>query len=161
MTKFFNKFKKLCFWPIFGPFSQFWGQKNFFQKIWLSHTTSYTFLVPCQNFKKTNDTIPRKCPDRLKEGQKDRQTLFHRTLWATAMSPKRQKKNNSQENINSHLCTTIYGYWLFCWVLYFIGVCMLVKLPSIFWKKLFLDYQMLRYIYVKIFSLVCSVFIIQ
>ena len=23
MTKFFNKFKKFCSWPIFGPFSQF------------------------------------------------------------------------------------------------------------------------------------------
>ena len=28
MTKFFFKFKK----PIFGPFSQFWGQKRFFKK---------------------------------------------------------------------------------------------------------------------------------
>ena len=28
MTKFFNKFEKACFWPIFGPLSQFWGQKN-------------------------------------------------------------------------------------------------------------------------------------
>ena len=30
MNKFSNKFKKPCFWPIFGPFSQFWEQK----KIW-------------------------------------------------------------------------------------------------------------------------------
>ena len=28
MTKVFNKFKKPCFWPIFGSFSQFWEQKN-------------------------------------------------------------------------------------------------------------------------------------
>ena len=38
MTKFFNKFKEPCFWRIFGPFSQFWGQKIFFQKIWFCHT---------------------------------------------------------------------------------------------------------------------------
>ena len=29
MTKFFNKFIKPCFWPIFGPLSQFLGQKVF------------------------------------------------------------------------------------------------------------------------------------
>ena len=27
MNKFFNKFKKPCFWSIFGPFSQFGGKK--------------------------------------------------------------------------------------------------------------------------------------
>ena len=54
MTKFSNKLQKPCFWPILGTFSQFWG--NFF----LSRTTSYEFLVPCQISEKTNDTIPRK-----------------------------------------------------------------------------------------------------
>ena len=29
MSKFFFKFKK----PIFGPFPQFWGQKEFFKKL--------------------------------------------------------------------------------------------------------------------------------
>ena len=44
MTKFFNKFKEHCFWRIFGPFSQFWGQKIFFpENLVLSHTTSYRF----------------------------------------------------------------------------------------------------------------------
>ena len=28
MTNFFNKLKKPCSWPIFGLFSQFWGQKK-------------------------------------------------------------------------------------------------------------------------------------
>ena len=37
MTKFFNKFKKLSFWPIFGSYPQYWGQKKFFQKIRLCH----------------------------------------------------------------------------------------------------------------------------
>ena len=34
--------------------------------------------------KKTNDIIPRKHPDRWKEGRKDGQTLFYRTLPASA-----------------------------------------------------------------------------
>ena len=50
----------------------------------LPHVTSYGFLASCQNLEKTNDTIPRKCldrgKDRPKDGQKDKQTLFHRTL---------------------------------------------------------------------------------
>ena len=37
MTNFFNKFKKTYLWPIFGAFSQYWGQKKFFQKTWLCH----------------------------------------------------------------------------------------------------------------------------
>ena len=38
----------------------------------LSHTTSYSILIPCQNLEKTNDTIPRKCLDRQKDRWKDR-----------------------------------------------------------------------------------------
>ena len=37
MTKSFNKLKKPCFWPIFGPFPQILGQNFFFQKIRLCH----------------------------------------------------------------------------------------------------------------------------
>ena len=33
MTKFFNKFEKLCFWHIFGLFSQFLGKTNFSRKL--------------------------------------------------------------------------------------------------------------------------------
>ena len=66
MTTFFNKFKKSCFWPVFGSSLQFWGQTL----ICLSCTTSYRFLAPSQNLEKTNDTIPRKLPER----QKDRRT---------------------------------------------------------------------------------------
>ena len=43
MTKFSNKFKKTCFWPILGPFSQFLGQKIFLENLALSCTTSYGF----------------------------------------------------------------------------------------------------------------------
>ena len=65
MTKFFNKFKKPYVWPIFGPFSQFLRQKKFSRKIrLLSRTTSYGLLALSQNLEKTNDTIPRKRPDR-------------------------------------------------------------------------------------------------
>ena len=32
MAKFSNKFKKPYFWPNFGPFSQFFGQKDFYKK---------------------------------------------------------------------------------------------------------------------------------
>ena len=83
MTKFFNKFKKPCSEPIFGPFSQFWGQNRFFlENPTLSGTTSYGFLEPCPNLEKTNDIIPRKSPYRRMngrtEGQKGGQTLFHR-----------------------------------------------------------------------------------
>ena len=66
MKKFSNKLKKPCFWPIFPIL----GAKKFF--LALSHTISYRFLAPCQNLEKVNDTIQRKCPDRQKDGQKDR-----------------------------------------------------------------------------------------
>ena len=70
MTKFINIFKKPCFWHIFGPFSQFLGQKKFFpENPALSCTTSYSTMP---EFKKTTDTIPRKCPARQKKGRMDR-----------------------------------------------------------------------------------------
>ena len=84
MTKLSNKLKKPCFWLILGPFSQFWGQKNFPEN--LSHTTSHGILVPCQNLEKINDITPRKHPDTSKDGRKGGQTLFYRTLPATARS---------------------------------------------------------------------------
>ena len=71
MTKFSNKLKKPCFWPILGPFSQFWGKKIFPENPALSRTTSYEFLATCQISEKTNDTIPRKRLDRRTEGRTD------------------------------------------------------------------------------------------
>ena len=63
---------------MFGPFSQFSGQKVFFSG---KRITSHRFLAPCRNLGKTNDTIPRKRLDRrrtegLTEGQTD-PTLLH------------------------------------------------------------------------------------
>ena len=75
MTKFFNKFRKLCFWPIFGAFSQFLGQKHFFlENHALSRTTSCGFLAPCQDLEKTNDTILIKHPDRQRDTRVDGRT---------------------------------------------------------------------------------------
>ena len=92
MTKFSNKFKKPCFWPIFPIFG---AKKIFLENPALSRTTSYGFLAPCQNLEKVNDTIQRKHPERRtegwtkgqKDGRKDGQTLFYRTLLATAGGP--------------------------------------------------------------------------
>ena len=61
MTKFFNILKKPCFWP-----------KLFLENPARSHTALYEFLASCQNLEKTNDTIPRKRPDRRKDGRTDR-----------------------------------------------------------------------------------------
>ena len=75
MTQFPNKFKKLCFWPIFPIFG---AKKIFVENPSLSHATSYRFLAPCQNLEKVDDVIQRKHPDRRTEGwmegRKDRRT---------------------------------------------------------------------------------------
>ena len=104
MTKFFHKFKKPCFWPIFGPFSQ-----NFQENPALSHTTSYGFLAPCQTLEKTTDIISRKHPDRHKnrwKGRwKDEQTLFYRTPLATARGSKiKNFQLSGQNNQTKMLC---------------------------------------------------------
>ena len=57
---------KKVFWPILVYFNNFGCKKIFFQKTHLSLTTSYRFLASCQSLEKTNNTIPRKCPDRQK-----------------------------------------------------------------------------------------------
>ena len=64
----FTKFKKLFlshFWFIFPIF----GAKNIFpENLGQSRTTSYGFLPQRQNLEKTNNTFPRKCQDRQKDG---------------------------------------------------------------------------------------------
>ena len=73
MTKFSNKLKKTCFWPILGLFSQFWDKKNFSsENPALSRTTSYEFLAQCQISEKTYHTITRKCLGRRTDGRMDR-----------------------------------------------------------------------------------------
>ena len=91
---------------VFGPFSQFLWQKNFFlENPAVSCTTSYGFLESSQNSEKTNNTIPRKRPDRWKDGrtevQKDGQTLCHWTLLADARGPKIHRCVNIDESLLS------------------------------------------------------------
>ena len=93
MTKIFNKFKKHVFGPFLVHFPNFWGKKKFSGKFGLSRM-SYGFLAPCQNFEKTNDAIPRKRPDRRKDGQ----ILFHRTIPPTAGDPKIYVKKKKNQN---------------------------------------------------------------
>ena len=86
MNKFSKKLKKPCFRSIFPIF----GAKNIsLENRALTRSTSYGFLASCQNLEKVNDTIQTKCQtDRRTEGQwKDGQTLFYRTLPATAREP--------------------------------------------------------------------------
>ena len=113
MTKFSNKLKKPCFWPILGPFSQCLEQKkNVQENSVLSRTTSYGFLAPCQNSEKVNDMIQRKRPDRRKDGWKDGQTLFYRTLAATAGGPIIWSCNNVYRK------TQIYIFMINCCALF-------------------------------------------
>ena len=65
--------------PIFG------AKKCCLKNPALSSTNSSEFLASCQNLEKTNNTVPRKHPDRRKHGQ----TLFHRILLANSRDPKK------------------------------------------------------------------------
>ena len=72
-----DKFSLYIKKPLFlAYFPNSWGKFFFLVNPALSRRTSYGFLASCQNLEKTNDTVPRKRPDR--------QTLFHRTLPANA-----------------------------------------------------------------------------
>ena len=73
MSKFSNKLKKPCFWPILGNFG---GKKVFSENLALSRTAPHWFLGPCQNLEKVNDTIPRKYPDRWKDGRRTDRSYF-------------------------------------------------------------------------------------
>ena len=81
------------FWSIF----QILGAKTIFQEnLARSRTTSHGFLALHQNLGKTNNTIPRKRPDRWTEkrksgprdGRTDGKTLFYGTPPATTGGPK-------------------------------------------------------------------------
>ena len=70
MAKIFNIVKKTLF---LTHFPKFLGKIFFPENPALSRTTSYGFLASCQNLEKTNDTIPRKHPDR-QNGKTDGRT---------------------------------------------------------------------------------------
>ena len=88
-------------YPIFG------AKKIFVENPALAHTTSNGFLAPCQNLEKVNGTIQRKCPNRRTEGQKDGQTLFYRTLPATAAGPIKWLVLK-EETLNNNILLDIY-----------------------------------------------------
>ena len=90
MTKFSNKFKKPCFWPIFPIFG---AKKIFLENPALSRTTSYGFLAPCQNLEKVNDTIQRKRLDRWRERQTD-------PILKDTSSYRRGSKNKGDQPVN-------------------------------------------------------------
>ena len=70
------KFRKILFWPNFDTYSQCLRQKKFFEKKTGSFAHSVIgFLAPCQKLENSNNPVPRKHPDRGKDGQ----TLFCRT----------------------------------------------------------------------------------
>ena len=102
MTKFPNNWKN----PVlvhFGPIFPILGAKKFFQdNLPLSHTTSHTILAPCQNLEKIYDTIPRKCPERQKDGRTGRPYFI-----GSFPLPLGSNKQS--------LCHYSYHYWI--WVL--------------------------------------------
>ena len=82
----FLKSPKTLFLRHFWPFLVIFVRWGFLPKnLALSHTIICGPLTPCQVSEKTNQLIPKK--DRQKNGQKNRQTLFYRTLPAEARGP--------------------------------------------------------------------------
>ena len=116
MIIFLNKFKKPCFWPIFGPFSQYWEQNIFPpENPALSCTTSYRFLAPCQNLDKTNDAIPRTYgqTEERTEGQTDPISLDPSGYcWGVQKQPKNQNWNLIQNHLSFPFILFIYYFEL-------------------------------------------------
>ena len=104
-----------------GHFPNFGGKKFFSGKSSsLTHNVIWISSIML-NLEKTNDTTPRKYPDRWKNGQKDGQTLFHRTLPANAGDPtslvsevtsrrKEEYQNHIALKLNDPMTTT-KTYW--------------------------------------------------
>ena len=86
MTQFSNKFKKPCFWPIFGPLSPFLGQKDFFKKIRPCHAQQD--MGPYHRAEFQKKIMSQSQENFETDGKMDGQTLFYRTLLATVGGPK-------------------------------------------------------------------------
>ena len=83
----FLKSPKTLFWGHFWPFLVIFAQLGFFP-INLAVTHNYIWAPNTMlSFRKTNEPILRKLTDRLKDGRKDKETLFYRTLPAKAGCP--------------------------------------------------------------------------
>ena len=64
-------------------FAHFWGNENFFEISGFDMHNFTWFSITMPKIRKTNNQIPRKLPERRTDGE----TLFHRTLLATAGGP--------------------------------------------------------------------------
>ena len=68
MANFFNVY---VFGPFLAHFPNFWRKKIFSGKYGSVTHNFIWFLVSHQNLEKTKDTIPRKRPDRQKDGRRE------------------------------------------------------------------------------------------
>ena len=88
----FLKSPKTLFLSYFWSFLVILLDGVFFPKN-LAVTNSYIWApITMLSLKKTNEPILRKYTDRRKDGRKDRQTLFYRTLPAEAGGPIKKRK---------------------------------------------------------------------
>ena len=85
--------------PIFGAI-------KFFQSIWLSNVQLHKVFWQHVKIKKANDPISKKHPDRQKSIQKDRNTLFYRTLSSTTAEDWHLKVKDTEYNVGltKHYC---------------------------------------------------------
>ena len=90
MTQFSNKLKKPCFWSILGLFFQSWGKTKFPQNIRLCHAQLHMSFEHHAKFQKKLMILFQEnvWTEGQTEGQKGEQTLFYRTLTATAEATK-------------------------------------------------------------------------
>ena len=101
MTKFFNIFKIPLFWPIFGPFLQFWGVKKIFLEnpadthnfIWVSSIMPKFRKKLKIQFQENAQTDGR--ADGRMEGWKDRRTDRPYFIGPFQLTPGVQKKNKN------------------------------------------------------------------
>ena len=98
----FFQIEKTLLLAHFRPIFPILGAKKIFpENPALSHTTSNGILVPCQNLEKIDDTIPRKRPDRRKDGRKhgttDRRTGRPYFIGPFRLPPGVQKRDSGTD----------------------------------------------------------------
>ena len=98
MSKFLKKFKKPCFWPIFGLFSQFWGQKKFTGKL---DDVTHNFIWVSSTMRKyrKNDKILRKRTEGQKDGRTDRLYFIRPFRLPPGVQKSRKKPDTKQLKI--------------------------------------------------------------
>ena len=87
----FLKSPKTVFWGHFGPFFVIFARRQFALKNLLQfHPLIYGPRTPWYVSEKINEPIPRNHTDKSNAGEKEGQTLFHRTLLVMTRDPKRK-----------------------------------------------------------------------